>query len=93
MTVWWEDLPKAAEIQLLSEDGKWQTVISQKGNTNEGVAFDWVNAETGAATVDSSQEKLKKAERTTFSFPGGTTTSALRITDPKSLWIREIEIY
>ena len=93
MTVWWEDLPKAAEVQLLSAEGKWETVISQQGASSEGVAFDWVGAETGAATVDSAQEKLKKAEKTTFSFPGGTTTSAIRVTDPKSLWIREIEIY
>ena len=93
MTVWWEDLPKAAEVQLLSADGKWETVISRKGASGEGESFDWVSAETGAATVDSAQEKLKKAEKTTFSFPGGTTTSAIRVTDPKSLWIREIEIY
>ena len=93
MTVWWEDLPKAAEVQLLSADGKWETVISQQSTSSEGLAFDWVSAETGAAIVDSAQEKLKKAEKTTFSFPIGTTTSAIRVTDPKSLWIREIEIY
>ena len=92
MTVWWEDLPKAAEVQLLSPDGKWSTIISQQGESTAG-ASDWVQAETGAAIVDVAQEKLKKAERNTFQFAGETTTSAIRITDPKSLWIREIEIY
>ena len=93
MTVWWENLPKTAEVQILAADGKWETIISQQGGSSEGGAFDWVSAETGAATIDSAQEKLKQAVKNTFSFGVGTTTSAIRITDPKSLWIREIEIY
>ena len=93
MTVWWEDLPKSAEVQILAADGKWETLISQQGASSEGGAFDWISAETGAAIVDSAQEKLKQAVKSTFSFGSGTTTSAIRITDPKSLWVREIEIY
>ena len=92
MTVWWEDVPKSAEVQILLLDGTWSTVFSRQNAAGAEFA-DWVQAETGAAIVDSAQEKLKKAEKNTFQFPDGTTTSAIRITDPKSLWIREIEIY
>ena len=92
MTVWWEDVPKAAEVQILLPDGTWNTLFSRQNASGAEVA-DWVQAETGAAIVDAAQEKLKQAEKNTFQFPSGTTTSAIRITDPKSLWIREIEIY
>ena len=93
MTVWWEDLPKSAEVQILAADGKWETLISQQGGSSVGGSFDWISAETGAAIVDSAQEKLKQAVKNTFSFGVETTTSAIRITDPKTLWVREIEIY
>ncbi len=92
MTVWWEDVPKAAEVQILLPDGTWNTLFSRQ-NSSGAESADWVQAETGATIVDAAQEKLKKAEKNTFQFPAGTTTSAVRITDPKSLWIREIEIY
>ncbi|MBR4675401.1 MAG: hypothetical protein IKP00_13120 [Victivallales bacterium] len=92
MIVWWEDMPKAAEVQILLPDGRWNTVFSRQGSSGAESA-DWVQAETGAAIVDAAQEKLKKAEKNTFQFPVGTTTNAVRITDPKSLWIREIEVY
>ena len=92
MIVWWEDVPKAAEVQILLPNGTWNTLFSRQNASGAEVA-DWVQAETGAVIVDAAQEKLKKAEKNTFQFPAGTTTSAIRITDPKSLWIREIEIY
>ncbi|MBQ9368621.1 MAG: hypothetical protein IJT83_12635 [Victivallales bacterium] len=92
MAVWWEDVPKAAEVQILSPDGTWSTLFSRQ-NASGVESDDWVKAETGAVIVDAAQEKLKKAEKNTFQFPAGTTTSAIRITDPKLLWIREIEIY
>ena len=92
MTVWWEDLPQNAEIRTLAADGTWVTVLARKGAVDAGAA-DWVQAETGAKIVDAAREKLKKAEKTVFPFAAGTVTGGIRIADPKSLWIREIEIY
>ena len=93
MVVWWEDLPKAAGVQVLNKDGRWTTVMSQKGSSGGGGASDWDSSATGAAIVDAAQEKLKKAEKTVFRFAPDTVTSGVRIAEPKQLWIREIEIY
>lgn len=92
MLVWWEELPISAEVQLRGQDGQWTTLISQKGDSNSGMA-DWVDAEVGAPIVEPDREKLRQAQKNIFPFPAGTATSALRITAPKDLWIREIEIY
>ena len=92
MLVWWEQLPKAAEVQILSPEGQWISIITQKGDSDAN-ASEWVQSEIGAALVEPGREKLKQAQKNIFPFPEGTVTTAIRIADPKELWIREIEIY
>ena len=92
MVIWWEDLPKNAEVQVLAEDGKWVTVLSRKNN-GKTAGQDWVAAETGAAVVDQAAEAGKKAEKSVLPLPAGTVTKGVRLQATNELWVREIEIY
>ena len=92
MVIWWEDLPKNAEVQVLDKDGKWVTVLSRK-NDGKSAGQDWVAAETGAAVVDQAAEAKKKAEKSVLPLPAGTVTKGVRLQAANELWIREIEIY
>ena len=92
MVIWWEDLPKNAEVQVLDKDGKWVTVLSRKSD-GKSAAQDWVAAETGAAVVDQAAEAKKKAEKSVLPLPAGTVTKGVRLQAANELWIREIEIY
>ena len=92
MVIWWEDLPKDAEVQVMQQDGSWKTVLSRKPGGNAS-GQDWVAAETGAAVVDQAAEAKKQAEKIVLPLPAGTVTKGVRIQSTHELWIREIEIY